>query len=407
MPTAPAPFLRFLSDNVKLVTAIFDRGDVDESELLSLIERFQDPQQASAAHLRMQIEELGIVERAAHADGTFELSPVVQELLRWLMHRQRLSGATVLRGYFDELSVIGSELEVTIAAGDVAAVVLALRDVDGLVERIRALSSGNREAIVTEAQALRSVGSEISAVERVRTVRRLWEHFLEPLRQLVDVRGEMEQRADALRRALEEGERRFAAHGAVYRATGRTLARVARMRREVFTDHMAAMREIAPLYERLRRDSRWVLGASRALRTVRSTGTASIDLERQLALVGWRTRYLMSDEKLLARLTELATYAPEGPVFLSAPPPVPNTPVITRHDLHAVLSSAAPVDDVLDFVLTQWPHHPVDTQLAAFGEIIGGSFGAVHIAEDAAERPYRARDLVIRAWPVGLREVAA
>lgn len=407
MATAPGTFFRFLSDNTDLVLAVFDRGEVDEAELAALIDRYQGAHQASADHIRRQIQDLGIVERAAHADAVFELAPAVQDLLRWLTHRQRLASATVLRAYFDEISSIGGELDQAVARGDAGAVALALRDADGLVERVRSLSDGNREAIVTEVQSLRTAGSDVSAVQRFQTVRRMWERYLEPLRQLVDVRGEMEQRLDRLRRGLEEGERRFVANGAIHRGLGRTLARLARMQRAAFDDHLAALQEIAPLYDRLRRDSRWVLGASQALQVIRDGGATALNLDHRLALVGWRTRYLMSDEKLRARLAGLVGYVPEGAIVLGTAPPRPDVPLITREELREALVAASPVADVLELLLVRWPDHPVQAQLIAFGQVVGGSFGTVELAPGAEERTYHCQDVVIRAWPVGLAEVAA
>jgi len=405
--TAPAPFLRFLSDNVTLILAIFERDGVDEAELAALIERHRGSVQVSGDYVRKQLEELGMIERAAHAESVLELSPPVQELLRWLTHRLRLSSASVLRGYFDELASVELELTAAVDANDIAAAVPALRDASGLIERIRALSSANRDAVVTAAQELRAAGSEVSAIERVQTVRRLWERFLEPLRQLVDIDGELEPRLDALERTLHEGEQRFGTHRTVHREIGRTLPSLARMRRAVVADHLAALHEIAPLYERIQRDSRWFRGAARALLMIRMGGADELGLDAALGLVGWRTRYLMSDAKLQARLAALIDYQPDGPVFLSESPAPPEAPLIGHDELRSALANAVPVDDVLAYVLETWPDHPVRSQLAAFGQVVAGSVGMVTLGDDASERRYPTHDVVLGSWPVSLREVRA
>jgi hypothetical protein len=404
---APAPFLRFLADNASLVLAIFERDGVDEAELTALIARHRGATQVSGEYVRKQLEELGIIESAAYAENAFELTTPVQELLRWLSHRQRLSSASVLRGYFDELANIERELTGAVGNDDIAASVPALRDASGLIERIRALSSANRDAVVTAAQDIRAAGSEVSATERVQRVRRLWERYLEPLRQLVDVEGELEARLDALQRTLQEGERRFITHRSVHREIGRTLPSLARLRRTVVADHLAALHEVAPLYERIQRDSRWGRGAARALALIRRGHSDTLELDAALGLVGWRTRYLMSDVKLQARLTALTDYSPEGPVFVSETPPPPAVPLISHGELHSALARAAPVDDVLSFILQAWPDHPVRSQLAAYGHVIAGSFGTVTLDDSAHERTYPTHDVILVAWPVSIGQVRA
>ncbi len=374
-------------------------------ELLALIARHRSDQQAGTDHIRAQIEELGVVERTAHAETAFELSHPVLELLTWLTRRQRLSSATVLQAYLDDLSGVERELSEAIHARDASKASLAVKDLDGLVERVRTLSDANRDSIVTEAQALRSAGSDVSAVDRFQVVRRLWDRYLEPLRQLVAVKGEMDQRLGGLHQLLVEGEQLLVTHGAVQRAFSRAVSRLARMRRAASEDHLAAVVEVAPLYERLRRDSRWVLGASRALSRLRSEGAAALDLDRRMGLTGWRTRYLMSDDQLRARLAGLIGYQPEGPVVLASPSPSAHVPLITRDELRAALAAAVPVHDVLALVLERWPDRPLDSQLRAFGHVAGGKFGPVAVTEGTGARDYAVPAVNIEAWPLTLEEV--
>jgi hypothetical protein len=404
MATSPAAFFRFLSENVDLVMALFERGRVDEAGLLALIDRHRSDGQAAAEHIRRQIQDVRVVERAPDADAEFELAPQVADLLAWLTHRQRLSSATVLLAYLEELGKIGRDLEGAIRTGDASLAALALKEADGLVDRVRALSEGNRESIITEAQQLRAAGADVSAVERFQIVSRLWDRYLQPLRQLVAVQGEMDQRLSQLRILLVEGERRFAAHGGLQRPFGRMEAALARMRRVAFEDHHAAMVEIAPLYDRLRRDSRWLIGASRALKLMRDDGPGVLGLDRRMGLTGWRTRHLMSDDKLRARLAELVGYEPGESVVLAAPPPPPELTIITRDDLRRALVAAIPVPDVLAFVLAEWPGRPMGAYLRAFGHICGGAFGQVEVGTSDGARVYGLRGAEIVAWPLSLRE---
>ena len=304
----PASFLQFAADRTNLLLALFERGEVDDAELLALINKHRTEADPATDHLRRQLEEYGIIERSPISEIAFELTLPMRELFSWLTHKQRLSSATVLRGYLDDLKLDAKELETAIKGSDANMAMLSLKEIDGTIDRLRSLSTANRESTISESQALRSAGSGISSVVRYQTVRRLWERFLEPLRQLVDIKGEMELRFEALRTVLDDGERQFTTHGAVYRAFARTIARVARLRRSALDDHRSSVQEIAPLYERMRRENLWVRGASSALQRIRKEGISSLGIDNRLGILSWRTQFLMSDEKLRTRISGLVGY---------------------------------------------------------------------------------------------------
>ena len=401
MATSPQQFFRFLAENSELILVLYERGEIDEAELLALIGRCRAEGSPATDHVRRQLEDLGIVERAAHSDAAFEVSPPVVDILAWLTHRQRLSSAAVLQAYLTDIEQSERDLSASIRKGDPSAAAVALRELDSLVDRVRVLSEGNREAVVSEAQGLRAAEG-VSAVDRFTLVARLWERHLTPLRHLVRVQGEMEQLLDRLRTTLDDGDQRFLAHGPVQRAFSRSLARLARMRRTAFDDHHAAIQEVEPLYRRVRRDSRWLLGASRALGRVRVEGVKPLDLDQRLGLVGWRTRYLMADDKLRARMAALVGYTPPISTPIANSPPAPKLPLITRDDLSLVAAASVPILDVLSFVLDRWPHHPLDAQLRAFGELSSGKYGPLEASGARTPRRYRAVGAELEAVPLAL-----
>ncbi len=404
MATSPHQFFRFLAENTDLVLLLFDRGEVDESELLALIGRHRSDASPATDHLRRQIEEFGILERAAHADASFELSPAVIDVLAWLTRRHRLSSATVLQAYLTDIEQSERDLATAIRSGDASAAAVALRELDSLVDRVRVLSEGNREAVVSEAQGLRAAAEGVSAVDRFTLVGRLWERHLTPLRHLVRVQGEMEQLLDRLRASLDDGEQRFLAHGPVHRGFSRSLARLARMRRAAFDDHHAAIQEIEPLYRRVRRDSRWLLGASRALARIRVEGVKPLNLDERMGLVGWRTRYLMADDKIRARMAALVGYTPPVAAPIATAPPAPEMPIITREALGQAVAEETPIPDVLAFVLDRWPAFPLEAQLRAYGELASGRFGPLEVIEPSEPRRYRAVGAEVDAVPLSLLE---
>ncbi len=405
MATSPQQFFRFLAENTDLVMVLSDRAEIDEAELMALIERHRGSNSPTTEHLRGQLEALGIIERTAHADASFAVSTPVADILAWLTKRQRLSSAVVLQAYLTDIVQSERELSEAVRTGDPSVAAVALKELQGFVDRVRFLSAGNREAVVSEAQRLRSATEAVSSVERFALVVRLWDRHLTPLRHLVRVDGEMEQILDRLRATLDAGEERFFAHGPVHRAFARSLAHLARMRRSAFEDHHAAIQEIEPLYRRMRRDSRWLRGASRALARIRVEGVRPMNFDERMGLVRWRNRNLMSDEKIRARMAALVGYTPPSPVPLAAALPPPKLTIITRDELAVALRSAVPVDDVLAFVLDRWPDHLLVAQLRAFGELTSGTLGPLQAHRPAVSRCYSAGDVEIEAVPLSLPHV--
>lgn len=404
MSASPSQFLRVLASNTDVVMAVFDRGECDEAELFCLLERHRTETSPSTEHTRHQLEEIGIIERTAHADASFEVSPPVADLLAWLTRRQRLSSATVLRAYLDELGHSEVELNAAARAGNASAAATSLRELDTQIERVRSLSENNREAVVSEVQRLRTSAESLATIDRFTEVGRLWERHLMPLRQVVRVQGEMEILLDRLRATLDDGEQRFLAHGPVHRGFSRALARLARMRRAAFGDHHAAIREVEPLYRKVRRDSTWVSGASRALERIRTQGRDSLDLNARMALTGWRTRNLMSDEKLRGRMVALAGYKPSQPVPIAAAAPAPELSIVTRHELMDAVRAEGRIDDVLAFVLRKWPEHSLASQLRTFGQLVAGAFGPMTLAEPSSLRRYNVVGGELEAFPLTLAE---
>lgn len=212
MPTtSPIAFLAFVAEHVELLVAVLDAGGVGQADLYALVNRFRKDQHPSPEHIVRRLSEYQVLRPAAYADTALELAPPLEELLRWLLNRQRLEGAGVLQGYFVELGALHVELRESVETGDHSAAALALKDADATMERLRELSASNREAIVAAAQALRSAGA-VSAVDRFKTVLRLWERYFEPLKLLVETDGEMERCTRGLHDAIILGEARFASH---------------------------------------------------------------------------------------------------------------------------------------------------------------------------------------------------
>lgn len=404
---SPRIFFRVLAENVDLVVEMHNAGDIDENRLKFLIEANHTNQKATPEHTRRQLESLGIIEAAPYGDSSYELSQPMIEVMGWLTRRQRLSSAQVLRGHLEDLATNHQDMNLAIEEGDVSRASLALEDTRTTIERVRMLSDGNRESVLSMAQQLRSralssSAVDFSAVDRFAQVRRLWEQHLVPLRDLVSVDGEMIGLLDRITARLLVAQERFALHGPLSRLLGHARARIARLQRQAARDHHAAIVEVTPLYQRMQRESRWRRGASLALKRIREHGPQSLDLDPKLRLTRWRPQGLLSDEHLRARFANLADYEPSPPTPIAEAAKRPQPPFIGRVELRSRAIEQAPIDDVLDFVIRNWPLHSLGCLLRAYGRLVNGCCGPVRPRVNASIKRYRAGTAYIEAWPMML-----
>ncbi len=406
MAVSPHAFFQFASQNDALLVDLFDRQAVDEGLLHALIERHRGEDDPSPEHIRRRLEELDMLRPAPDADNVFELSRPIAELLGWLLKRQRIASTEVVRGHLAALDRLRAEIESAIEVGEVSTASFAVRDLDHSLESLASLSLANREAVVSEVRTVRTGAETMTAVERFEIVRRLMEGYLRPLEDLVAIHGPVQQRLDALQHVLATTATEFAAHGPLTKSVRRAEARLTRIRGDIVADLLTALHEVAPLYERLRRETFWVRGAALALSAIRTEGAAALRLEARLCIAGWRPRSLVSDERLRARLAALVGYEPAGRYEIAPSQTTPPQPLIPRAELAAALFERAPIDDVLALVLEHWKDAPLKTQLRAYGRIVSGEFGRVDTSAKRPEQRYAGRDVELRARPVRLKRMS-
>lgn len=390
----------------QLLAALFETGEAaDAASLRALIERHIDETAPSMETIEEQLLSYGILEQTPYSDTTFELRAEVRDLLAWIQKRQVLATADVIRGYLNQLRDLTKELQELSDAENYPGVVHPLTDLDRALEKIRAHGLGNYESIATQVQELQSQHGEVPPRERFQMINRIWNRMLRPLRQLIDDRGPIEERFDHLNSLLKELADAPRIPRAIQRRASHSRARLARTRRDLMVSHNNAVREVEPLYEQLRLDSRLLEGASRLLKVVRQQGAAVLELDARMCLEGWRPRGLFSDDYLQSRLTGLSDYEPDDEAVLGDPLPIVTYEPLRRQQILDVLYDACPINDVLQLVLEYWSERPLIDRLKIFASIHRGDFGLCQPLAEAAEQTYPTDLVELRAWPMKLEHV--
>ena len=405
MAANPQSFFRFAAKYYPLLLDLFYRREgFTEADLRDLIEANRGEGDAGAEKVIDQLQSLSLIEPIPDATATFELTAPVFNLLSFLLREHRLTSTKVLQVYLSDLSDLREELDGASRQNLGHQAARALTDISQLIERIRQDSQANREGIIGEVIKIKSNRDQRSVRERFEIINHLWSRYLEPLRDLIDVKKAMDASLDALDRSLVANGKTFVLDGALAREFSRCRARLLRLRREMTEDFNESMREVEPLYISLKKESELVRGASLALERMDRMGLASLQLPEMMAIPVWRTQGTFSDTSLEAFLHGIKGYQPglSDPLIDTGEPA--EALFILPSELFARLEAALPVDDLLAWLLVEYPGAGLGELVRAYGRIFLTEQEAMHFGE--VEQRYALEEVTLVARPLRLERIA-
>jgi len=403
MAANPQSFFRFAARQYPLLLDLFYRREgFTEADLRNLIEGLSTEGDPGPTTVIDQLLSFSIIEPIPDATASFELTAPFQNLLSFLLREHRLTSTKVLQVYLTDLGELREVLDGAARQDLRHQAARALNDISQLIERIRQDSYSNREAIIGEVIKLKSNRDRRTTKERFEIINHLWSRYLEPLRDLIDVKKAMDASLDDLDRSLTANGRTFALDGALAREFSRCQARLLRLRREMTEDFYESMREVEPLYISLKRESELVRGASLALERLDRSGLAKLRLPEMMEVPIWRIEGTFSDTSLVSFLHGIKGYKP------GISPPIVDTGEIARpefilpSELYARLESALPVDDLLAWLLEYYPEVGVGELVRAYGRVFLRDLGTMHFGEE--ERRYPLPEVTLIARPLRLEK---
>ncbi|MBU0960256.1 MAG: hypothetical protein KKH60_01930 [Proteobacteria bacterium] len=404
MAANPQSFFRFAARYYPLLLDLFYRREgFSEADLRNLIETIRNEGDPDPAKVIDQLQSFSIIEPIPDATATFELTAPVLNLLSFLLREHRLTSTRVLQVYLTDLSELREELDGAARQNLGHQAARALNDISQLIERVRQDSHSNREGIIGEVIKLKSNRERRTIRELFEVINHLWSRYLEPLRDLIDVKKAMDAGLDDLDRSLTASGRAFVLDGALAREFSRCRARLLRLRREMTEDFNESMREVEPLYVSLKKESELVRGASLALEQMDRSGLASLQLPEMMAIPVWRIEGTFSDTSLEAFLHGIKGYQPGISEPLIDTGEITETEFILPSELFDRLESALPVDDLLAWLLQNYPQVGLGEMVRAYGRVFLEESKAMHFGE--AERRYPLKEVTLVARPVRLEKL--
>lgn len=384
----PAAYLKFAAEQISLLREIYYRSEgLPESELRQLVSRLRRPDQPSSGYVFRQLHEMGMVEEMPGQTAYFELTAPWKELLDHLFREQRLTNVAVIQTYLNELQRLDAELSASVRESEGSQCVILLQEIHSLIERLRRDSRDNRLGIIAEALKFKSGEGDMPALERYERIIHLWEKYIEPLRDIIDSRKEMDERLRSLEALMEEGAEQFRLDGIMEREFVSMRSRLIRLLRDAMEDYRESVRELEPLYNEALSNSRYLRGATLALNRLSKQGVRSLELKERLAFPARSSGGafgLLSDEHAEAYLCQLSSYKPREPepVGSSAVGQLPT--IVPYAEVYIRIGHELPVDDALGWLCSTYPELSLHQTLGLYGRIFGDS-SFEHVHGDARE----------------------
>lgn len=396
---SPLTFFRFAAEHTALLVDLFYRSaGLTEAALRDLILRNQKGSAAvSSGRVMEQLKNLGIVESVPGETALFEMTRPISGLMSYLLRQHRLTSIEVIRAYLKDIERLTHELSDIITADSGQMAMRILLEISDVIERIRQDSRSNRDGIIGEVIRLKTNRERYTVRERFEIINRLWKRYLEPLRDLIDVKKAMDASLDRLQGLVDLGQTRFLHDRIMAREFKSVSARLLRLRRDVLEDYRESLAEISPLYESLRRECALSQGASLALQIIGQKGIRALRLTSRLAIPIWRTQGLLSNKTLIAYYQGVKGYTPGPRPKVSTTARATRAPrVITMEELKERLVNALPVDDLMEWLFHDFSRYPLHEILKAYGRILG--FKDLEIRTLNKEKAYEAGHFLIRAY---------
>ncbi|WP_298437404.1 hypothetical protein [Geobacter sp.] len=404
MAINPQSFFNFAAQNYPLLHDIFRRsGGMNDAELSELIRRHRIGLESPAALIEKLIN-LKIIEPLPDATASYEMTRTVAVLFRFLLQEQRLTSTAVIQAYLDELEQEQADLDHAMCDDKHTLIERALDEITETMERIRQDSRANREAIINEVMTVKSNREKRTVSERFEVILYLWNHYIEPLKDLIDVRKTMDASLDSLDRLLKHGAEQFLLDGALYREFSRCSVRLVRLRRDITADFHESMHEVEPLYVSLKQDSTLAKGVAQALERIGKEGIKSLNLPAALAIPsGWLREGLFDNTDIEAFLHNVRGYQPQEPPVINLGTEGPSPRFIPPDELIDTLRKSLPVGDVLQWLLDLYEGYPFPELLRAYGRIFGSD--AFKTGFSREEKSYRLPGMTVFARPLAVEAI--
>ena len=373
----PERLLRLAADFFRVLEEIVRRDirSLTAAEFRELL-RLKYPDEARPAfQVIALLEEIGLLEKSPDSEANWELPAKVSEFVRHLSQRQRVSSPGALLPMLDDLAFHTDALRQAIATrapdifGQEARIYLP-----SVIEDIRSVSQDNRMAIENEVMAIKTRRDNRTLGQRYAVIHMLYTRHVEPLREIVDYGKAMDTALKNLLDVIRLGLEVFVSDHDAPDLLITLRRRIKRLQREAYEHFNSSLKDILPLYQKLRKDHALAVAVNRVLDKVGREGVASLPMRDYIPIARWRAENLFSVYALEDYLVGAANYTQQvqPPLLTAADISLPRFRMIDPDELNERLQQALPITDMLTWLFEEFGPYPESQILTAY-DMIGRS----------------------------------
>lgn len=269
------------------------------SEIRSFIELKLPKEERDAEGIVAAMEQNGLLEVSVESESAWEVPHAVAEFIRHLSNRQRLTSPDRISAILSEIARQTKLLHDAFSSMDKDAAIHAWKILQQGLEDARGISKANHEAILQNIMSIKSKSDNRSLRERFLFIQELHTRYLSVLGGIVDVGGEMDQRLTELIGVIKRGAAAMGNEPGVPEMSEKMLFLIKRLREDAWGHYHSAMKEVAPLFKKIRHDHGLASSASRVLELVGKKGAAALKpVIEQVKVSRWHAENLFSNYPL-------------------------------------------------------------------------------------------------------------
>lgn len=255
----PSDRIGKLNDYFPLIDNLFhyEKG-YTEQEFLHRIESTKGSHAPDSGFIFQQLLNYRLIVESNDYEPRYTLALPYREFLEYLYQESQPVNSAVIQGY---IAALEQRIEDLKRAYDEQSEAMTLRFLKRLgreLENIGQTSSRNRLGVVSEVRKLKQNEEQLTYKERLAEANRLWDAYLEPLREMIAPSGSFGLVMDQLKLILDTGEAKFKGQTELRQLFLQSRGARIHLNEQTRLDLNEAQHELSPLREKLAKESKLV-----------------------------------------------------------------------------------------------------------------------------------------------------
>lgn len=253
----PKDRINKLNDYFELLDVLFhyDTG-FTETEFLAKIHASKSSAAPASEYIFQQLLNYRLIEETNDFVPRYILSLAYREFLEYLYQESQPVNSAIIQGYVTTLENRIHDLKKAYDENSEALTLRFLKRLERETNNIVQTSSRNRLGVISEVRRLKLNDDNLSYKERLSEANRLWDEYLEPLREMISPQGSFGLIIDQLKQILEVGEAKFNGQTKLRQLFKQGRAKRIQLNEQTRLDLNEAQQELMPLREKLAQESR-------------------------------------------------------------------------------------------------------------------------------------------------------